>query len=143
MAIEFELNMRKATATDEIERAKLETSLREQFGFDAALSRMKSSLKEQIRAYRYYKSSTCQLSGITYREPYWCIHKEISGTGSYEIHTEDIDASLPDELFPVICKYGIQAVLGVDDETLLSYLKEHILAFLHKRDLSASSHDLP
>ena len=124
MAIDFELNMRNATATDETERAKLEKSDWEQFGYDAALSRMKSSLREQIRAYRYYKSSTCQLSGITYHEPYWCIHKEKSGTGSYEIPIEDNDASLPDELFPVICKYGIQAVLGVDDETLLSFFKE-------------------
>ena len=55
MAIDFELNMRNATATDETERAKLEKSDWEQFGYDAALSRMKSSLREQIRAYRYYK----------------------------------------------------------------------------------------
>jgi len=102
MAIDFELNMRNATATDETERAKLEKSDWEQFGYDAALSRMKSSLREQIRAYRYYKSSTCRhvrhILPKTY-DPENCLfleqlEAEYEKVGHYKYSSEDDEESM-------------------------------------------------
>jgi hypothetical protein len=94
--------MKNATATDETERAKLEKSDWEQFGYDAALSRMKSSLREQIRAYRYYKSSTCRhvrhILPKTY-DPENCLfleqlEAEYEKVGHYKYSSEDDEESM-------------------------------------------------